>query len=85
MDWPWWAAELATTVTGLHSTRFPHVVYLKNMVYRVNRREKLLRRILEPVRHTNGPDVLCSVTHFIIKRVRICIYTEGDHFEHSLN
>jgi hypothetical protein len=58
MDWLWWPAELATPVTGPHSS-----IYMKSMVYdrKVNRREEVHNRIFDAARRMIDTDVLRKI------------------------
>jgi len=61
--------------------------YTKSMVYvcKVDTIYELLQRIFDAARRVRNAAFLRKVTISMVKWVRMCIQTEGDHFEYFLN
>jgi len=83
MDWAWWDAELATVITRSQSPNFHVWGYMKK--HSMNTRDKLIKENFNAWRYVNDDAVLCEVTLFMVKWVRMCIWADGGHFEHLLN
>jgi hypothetical protein len=74
-------SELATTISGSQPLNV-HIWGYLHLVYEI--KVDLIRRIVDADDGNNYIDPHCRMTRSAVKRARMCIEGEGEHFEHLL-